>query len=583
MRSRSVTGVYRLSLCCFVLGFASLGISQTITPNRLTNWSIAGLGADRPTYPLTKNILDFGGSGNGVTNNATALQNAINSLAGQNGTINFPAGTYIFQNAVSLRSGLVLKGEGAGSTILQFHLPTAANLFTIAGNGYGDSAMLPSGALIGDSSFLVDDASPFQPGDWVKIYQDGSSLVNDESALESVGQFVRIDGIDGRRLSFHHRLRRNYLPADSPRVRLQAMVTGVGIECLSIENRSADAAQRSNIYFTNAANCWVKGVESDSAGFAHIRIAHSANIEVCNSYFHDAFSYGSGGEGYGICCEYTSGECLVENNIFRRLRHSMLLQWGANGNVFAYNFSTAPYKTDAFPGDLSGDIVLHGNYPYLNLFEGNIVDNIVIDASHGKNGTFNTLFRNRAASYGIIISSGGGDSTNLVGNEVTGTALGKGNYLMQGSGNFEYGNNKNNSIIPAGTIGVPAESYYYVSRPYFWNSPSHWPAMGMPTTYATGSTPSRERYVAGTEQTFCLDALPTVYTFNGNGNWDESANWTGNRRPPSVVTASSEIIIDPVAGGKCVLNVPYVLNPGVNLTVRPGKNFVVGGNLRLVK
>jgi hypothetical protein len=39
--------------------------------------------------------------------------------------------------------------------------------------------------------------------------------------------------------------------------------------------------------------------------------------------------YGGGGKGYGISAEYTSGQCLIENNIFKHLSHSMLVQSGA--------------------------------------------------------------------------------------------------------------------------------------------------------------------------------------------------------------------------------------------------------------
>ena len=57
------------------------------------------------------------------------------------------------------------------------------------------------------------------------------------------------------------------------------------------------------------------------------------------------------------------------------------------------------------PSDAAGDLVLHGNYPYANLFEGNILQNLVVDDSHGLNGPYNTFFRNRADNYGIVMSN----------------------------------------------------------------------------------------------------------------------------------------------------------------------------------
>jgi len=259
----------------------------------------------------------------------------------------------------------------------------------------------------------------------------------------------------------------------------------------------------------------------------------------------------------------------------------MLLQAGANGNVFDYNYSILPFKSESLPGDLSGDIVLHGNYPYANLFEGNIVQNIFVGASHGINGPYNTLFRNRAESYGIIISAGAGDSANIVGNEITGTGFGKGNYLMQGNGNLEYGNNKNNTILPPGTTSLTDKSFFYSSAPSFWNISSPWPPVGIPNTLNTGSIPSKERYLAGHDLTFCLAALPVIYTFTGNGNWNVASNWNNNLMPPAVLSYGSEIIIDPPAGGQCILNIPYSVSRGAKLTVMTGKYFIIEGNLTL--
>ncbi len=41
-------------------------------------------------------------------------------------------------------------------------------------------------------------------------------------------------------------------------------------------------------------------------------------------------------EAYGTMLHFTTGECLIENNIFEHLRHSTIVQAGANGNVFGY-------------------------------------------------------------------------------------------------------------------------------------------------------------------------------------------------------------------------------------------------------
>ncbi len=576
-------GAISYIILLFFLLPGSNSFSQILPSSRSTNWAIAGYPGSIPVYPETKNIIDHGGNGNGVTANDIALTNAINSLNGQSGTIYFPAGTFVFNAPVVLRSNLVLKGAGASITILQFNLDGNFSCINIFGNSTSTVSNITTTVIKGTSFITVDNPSLFSVNDHIKIYQNDASLVNDSWALESVGQIVTIDSIKNNNIFFSDALRRSYSLSDEPKIRKIEMVNGVGIECLKIKRMDATVQQTANIRFSNATNCWVRGVESDSCNFAHIQLAGSTNVEITNNYFHNAFAYGEGGQGYGISCEYTSGECLIENNIFKRLRHSMLVQSGANGNVFAYNYSTEPFKTDTVPYDFSGDIVLHGNYPYLNLFEGNIVQNIVVDASHGENGPFNTFFRNRAELYGLFVLPNAGDSTNIIGNEITGTGLQQGNYYAFGSGLLQYGNNRNDTILPPGTGMLPDKSYLYSNAPAFWNSASLWAGIGPVYNLSSQSIPARDRFLLMQEPVYCISSNAVTYRFTGNGNWSNDANWSSSSKPPAVLANDSEIIIDPPAGQKCILDVPYVVQPGISFIINQSKIFEVLSNLTFVK
>lgn len=74
---------------------------------------------------------------------------------------------------------------------------------------------------------------------------------------------------------------------------------------------------------------------------------------------------------------------------------------------------------------------------------------------------------------------------------------------------------------------------------------------------------------------------PTGYTFNGNGNWNVAANWSNNTIPPSSLPSGAEIIVDPVANGECILNVPQIVLAGAKLTVQQNKKFRINGNLTI--
>lgn len=65
-----------------------------------------------------------------------------------------------------------------------------------------------------------------------------------------------------------------------------------------------------------------------------------------------------------------------------------------------------------------------------------------------------------------------------------------------------------------------------------------------------------------------------VYTFTGNGNWNIASNWSNSAIPPAVLPSCYEIIINPQAGGECILNVPQTIAGG-KLTVASGKKLTV--------
>ena len=76
----------------------------------------------------------------------------------------------------------------------------------------------------------------------------------------------------------------------------------------------------------------------------------------------------------------------------------------------------------------------------------------------------------------------------------------------------------------------------------------------------------------------------TTYVFIGNGYWSDAANWKNNAIPPTDITGDTEIIIDPVEGGKCILNQSRSqrVGPGARIIVKPAKEFVTEGDLTQV-
>ena len=484
-----------------LLGVHSLVFSQTIPLSRSVNWKIAGLRDTTTANFQAIDMQDHGAIGDGISANDTALANVLTSISGAGAIIKFPNGNFLFNHTITLPANCVIRGNGAANTIFTMNQNGTGNSFEIDGTISSTDTTKLSQSGVKDSTFItVFNPTNFAVGNWILIQLLDTDLVTSAWAANSVGQIVNITSVNGNRIGLASPLRMDYNLLKFPHIHKMNPKKNVGIECLKIDRIDSTAPeQSSNFHFLYAVNCWVNGIESNNCTFAHIDADLSSNLSVSKSYFHHAFHYGASGRGYGVLVNSTTNECRIEDNVFEHLRHSMILQSGANGNVFAYNYSFDPLwetSSSLIPPNSAGDIVLHGNYPYANLFEGNICQNIVIDDSHGANGPYNTFFRNRAESFGIFFSATTSPSQNIIGNDVPNNTYPYNmvNYTIQGVDEFSYGNNNKGTIDPVNTEILPDSTYAYSHRPDFFLT-SQWVTLGTPNIMGSGTNPAHDRYL----------------------------------------------------------------------------------------
>ncbi|NLE74975.1 MAG: hypothetical protein GX604_10165 [Actinobacteria bacterium] len=100
----------------------------------------------------SSSVTDHGAKGDGVTDDRGAIQRAIDSCP-NGGTVNFPAGTYRLNSTVYLKSGITIKGAGAGQTVLLMpkqNSPTALLWGrTLTGTSISGIGFRGSGAFVG--------------------------------------------------------------------------------------------------------------------------------------------------------------------------------------------------------------------------------------------------------------------------------------------------------------------------------------------------------------------------------------------------------------------------------------------------
>ncbi|NJL74487.1 MAG: hypothetical protein HC892_05040 [Saprospiraceae bacterium] len=427
----------RIAACFLLLGASPTFLFAQLDLARLkVDWQKAGVITDSlPSYDNIINVTDFRLVGDGITPNDLYFKQLLARYEGKPTIFYFPAGKYLFLSPINLSDYFILKGESARETKLIFDLKGKfRNCINAIGSVNTSVYTVKTDVLQWSKDLSLDRTDGLKVGDMVLLTSEDSNLVESEWAKKSTGQISTIDSVGTQMIVFREVVRRTHPKTYFPQLHVIRPIKGVGIECLSVERKDATPFQTTNIYFKYAMNCWVSGVEGNKCNYTHVEFRSSYHLSLLNSYFHDAFDYGDGGKGYGVLVHFNSSLCLVENNIFEQLRHSMVLQAGANGNVIGYNHSRNVYWENEQGTDRAGDLVLHGNYPYANLLESNVVQNIIIDDSHGMNGIYNLFTRNRAESYGIFVSTTFPPTPEQIfdGNETTNLEDGYGRYGIFG-------------------------------------------------------------------------------------------------------------------------------------------------------
>jgi hypothetical protein len=428
-----------------VMPFLSFGGWPPLS--RLATWDVPS----RIDIELPVDLIDYNTYYNqhNFPNHDQCIAHLLDSLK-DGGTVFFDSGSYFFQESIKLNSHQVLLGAGSEKTHLLFNLGgTNKHAIHLKGKIQSTQLFLNGDVALRDKELKLGQ-SDLQVGDLIKLGYEDAGDVHNAWARGSIAQLTTVHAVDTGGVTLKEESRLKLTKKQLPYVQKIEPIVNSGVANLSIERQDATKGQTSNIRCDYTQDCFFIGLESNLCNFAHIDIRNSHRTIVSGCYFHHGHDYGSGGKAYGVVLEFSSSSCLVSSNIFTNLRHSILFQAGSNGNVIYGNYSREAYWTDVMsPNSFGGDIVFHGNGPFLNLVELNVCQNLVIDNSHGTNGKNNVFYRNRAEHAGIFMNcSPASDGQIFLSNEVTGSGFEfhngipfpKGLYVLCGEEHIELNN-----------------------------------------------------------------------------------------------------------------------------------------------
>lgn len=468
--------------------------ADILTSDRITVWDPGVPGGITVPSDDIINVIDFGADSSGKADCKDAITRAIEAVPSGGGVVYFPAGSYYFCGTITIgKDNVVIRGDGYDKTKL---LHDSSGLcFDVITYKRGQWQNLLGGYTKGSKTVTVEDGSKFTVGAFAEIQQtnDSALMYTDPNWIQSwaenaVGQLFEVVGVDRNSVTFRTPLHFDVISNLNPQIRPQGFVRGVGFENFYIERLQGG---NNTFQFKNAAYCWIRNIESYHTQKSHITNNTTIGCEFRDSYFHRSFSYGDGGAGYGVEFGFHSTDGLCENSIFDSLRHAMLVQAGAIGCVFGYNYSINPVQgegeTNLNEGWDPPDISLHGHYARMNLFEGNVVTEIGIGDYWGPMGPGNTFLRNVVKGPGVYLYDHS-HFQNLVGNTIT-------NWIDDGSsaGTVRHGEKVNGEMVWNDGIEdhVLPVSYYLHNKPAFYGS-LQWPSTG--SDIENGKNPAQLRW-----------------------------------------------------------------------------------------
>ena len=382
--------------------------AQIIPPDRRITWEgNVGIPNGIPDRTTVSATIGPAAYGNGTADATNAIQTALNNCPA-NQVVYLQAGTYRINTSLHVPSNVTLRGAGPQQTIFDAHgsseavisfgqdaTPYAANSIAITGGTTAglNSITLARATGVSVGSYLLitelNDTSfvTIKGGEGSCTWCDGGIGWN---GTRSLGQIVEVTSVNGTTIGIAPPLYIAYNAALSPLATpFSAGAKYAGVEDLQVYMNNT--GYTSNIIMNGSAYCWVKNIESNYTDGDHFRAFWAYRCEVRDSYFHDAFAHTPGQTDADVFIADKSSGVLIENNILRRMHVSIMLNWGAAGNVIGYNYSANDFDQSAY-NVVMGDLSMHGSHPMFNLYEGNVATSFHPDGIWGSN-SHNTLFR----------------------------------------------------------------------------------------------------------------------------------------------------------------------------------------------
>jgi len=380
-----------LGLIGVALGAIGQASADPIPQSRRINWTFTGVPGGIPNR--TNICATFSP---GVT--AAAINSAIQSCSSSGGgVVKLNAGTYNVEGIQVYSSNVTLRGAGADQTILR-----GGDIVNL-GNGFNSASgiAITGGGAKDSQTITVASASGLSANQMIEIDRDDDPtvVVSTIGGSRYMRQVNLITAISGTTLTLKNPLIWDF-NTGNPKIKYTYQVTRLsGVEDLKLDHSAAGSGN--NFSFQYCYACWLKGVESYKPFGYHVVILGTLNIEVRDSFIHDAQTYGANNGGlavYGSPQYGSNSSGKIENNVFDRVFPGIEMQNSSSGFYVGYNYGYGSMASSSGAPVTWMFTDNHGPHDMMNLWESNIGELLGSDGYFG-GSSHGTLLRNYATGY----------------------------------------------------------------------------------------------------------------------------------------------------------------------------------------
>lgn len=350
--------------------------------------------ADGTLKNLFFNVLDYGATGNGTTNDSTALQAAVDAAkTAGGGTVFFPEGTYLGTFTISSTSGIQIVGSGWNS-IIKIPASSTANAIKIL-----------SSSKIRIASIQID-------GNKTNVSTAGTQYQTVNGIYIDAGTDVIVENCYIHDCYYGGVLTEGLVAGACSRITVK--------NCRFLDNRDNQVFIR-----PNCSNILIEGNTCVGSGYSGIGAIYSTYLRIFNNHCETNGPTTAEGDGITVvaCSYFVIANNVCKDNGIAGIRLNLSNETGGAGNINDSYGEVIGNVINCGGGTEAGMLIENSDNV---LIEGNFVDNAQYGLNIGlvtKLIVRNNRLRNMSGSGSNGIRLFNSSTTGIVldGNDIDGT------------------------------------------------------------------------------------------------------------------------------------------------------------------